>query len=159
MTSPVHFTNRPSDNDAACWLRPPSFRRLLLVVPLLLAVFGCRSTTPVRAQIAPLSVQMNLARLVDESENVVLARVTAVRAEPHPQYQNLNTVVVTLQVVEPLKGSPGSQLVFRQAGAGRTAAFRSSGSTYDRASSTARARAARSHAIAARGLAPSATAS
>jgi hypothetical protein len=57
---------------------------------------------------------MNLARMVDESENVVLARVASVRVEPHPQYQNLNTVVVTLDVSEPLKGSPGRQLVFRQ---------------------------------------------
>jgi hypothetical protein len=57
---------------------------------------------------------MNLARMVDESQNVVLARVAAVRAEPHPQYQNLNTVVVTLEVIESLKGSPGEHLVFRQ---------------------------------------------
>jgi hypothetical protein len=88
--------------------------RFSLIVAALLAAIGCRSTEPARAQIAPLSVQMNLARLVDESENVVLARVTGIRAEPHPQFQNLNTIVVTLEVIEPLKGAPGGELIFRQ---------------------------------------------
>ena len=80
----------------------------------LVTVLGCRSAPPVRAQMTPLSAQMNLARMVDESENIVLARVKAVRAEPHPQYQNLNTVAVTLDVIEPLKGSAAGELVFRQ---------------------------------------------
>lgn len=82
---------------------------------LLLVVLGCPAASPPRAQVtAPLTVPMNLARMVDESENIVLAHVTALRAEPHPQFQNLNTVVVTLEVTEPLKGSPGKELVFRQ---------------------------------------------
>lgn len=81
----------------------------------LLATLGCSAASPARAQVTtPLTVPMNLARMVDESENVVLARVTGLRAEPHPQFQNLNTVVVTLEVTEPLKGSPGKELVFRQ---------------------------------------------
>src|SRR5262245_1602236 len=94
--------------------RGVSVPRYSLAVLALLAVLGCRPAAPVRAQTAPLTVPMNLARLVDESQNVVLARVASVRVEPHPQYQNLNTVVVTLDVAEPLKGSPGRQLVFRQ---------------------------------------------
>ena len=77
-------------------------------------MLGCLAAPPQRAQVSPLSVSMNLARMVDEAENIVLARVSAVRAEPHPQFQNLNTVVVTLEVIEPLKGSPGRELVFRQ---------------------------------------------
>jgi hypothetical protein len=80
----------------------------------LLAVLGCHSSPPARAQMTPVAAPMNLARMVQESENIVLARVTAVRAEPHPQFQNLNTVVVTLNVVEPLKGSLGRELSFRQ---------------------------------------------
>lgn len=66
------------------------------------------------AQEGALTVQVDLARMVDESENVVLARVTNVVAEKHPQYENLDTVVVTLQVIEPLKGTPGTTLTFRQ---------------------------------------------
>ena len=66
------------------------------------------------AQRGGLTVPMNLARMVDESENVVLARVTSVVAEPHPQFPNLDTVAVTLEVIDPLKGAPGKQLTFRQ---------------------------------------------
>jgi len=101
----------------ACAFRPGSVRllqRAALAVLSLAAVLGCRSASPARAQMAPLATSLNLARMVDESENIVRARVIAVRAEPHPQYQNLQTVAVTLEVIEPLKGSPGSQLVFRQ---------------------------------------------
>lgn len=114
MRSPGSFANRFAAHGAVRTRQLPSLRRLLLAVLWLLALFGCRSAAPVRAQMTPLTVPMNLARMVDESENVVLARVTAVRAEPHPQFQNLNTIVVTLEVVEPLKGSPGNELVFRQ---------------------------------------------
>ena len=89
-------------------------RRAAFAVLSLLAVLGCRPAPQARAQVTPLSLPMNLARMVEESENIVLARVTAVRAEPHPQLQNLNTVVVTLDVTEPLKGSPAKELVFRQ---------------------------------------------
>jgi hypothetical protein len=100
--------------DASCLRRFPSIHRAAVAVLSLVAVFGCHSAPPARAQMTPLTAPMNLARLVDESENVVLARVTAVRVEPHPQYQNLNTVVVTLEVSESLKGSPAKELVFRQ---------------------------------------------
>jgi hypothetical protein len=89
--------------------------RIGVAMLLLFATLGCPAASPLRAQVTtPLTVPVNLARMVDESENVVLARVTALRAEPHPQFQNLNTVVVTLEIIEPLKGSPGNQLVFRQ---------------------------------------------
>jgi hypothetical protein len=69
---------------------------------------------PAAAQQGALTVQVDLARMVDESENVVLARVTNAVAEKHPQFENLDTVVVTLQVIEPLKGAPGATLTFRQ---------------------------------------------
>ena len=93
----------------------PPGRRAASLALALLATLGCPAAVPLRAQVStPLTVPMNLARMVDESENVVLARVSALHAEPHPQFQNLNTVVVTLEIIEPLKGSPGNQLVFRQ---------------------------------------------
>ena len=98
----------------ACSGRVRRLRRAALAVASLAAVLGCRSASPVRAQMAPLTTPLNLARMVDESENIVRARVIVARAEPHPQYQNLQTVAVTLEVIEPLKGSPGNQLVFRQ---------------------------------------------
>jgi hypothetical protein len=114
VTDPGPLAGRFAICDVSGMGRVAFFRRAAWSILLLLAALGCHSAPPARAQIAPLTVPMNLARMVDESENVVLARVTAVRVEPHPQYQNLNTVVVTLEVTEPLKGSPGAQLVFRQ---------------------------------------------
>ena len=70
--------------------------------------------TAAAAQQGALTLQLNLAQMVEQSQFVVLGRVTAVKAEPHPQYTNLDTVVVTLQVLDPIKGSPGAELTFRQ---------------------------------------------
>lgn len=38
----------------------------------------------------------------------------SVAFEPHPEFSNLQTVVVTLAISETLKGQPGSTLQFRQ---------------------------------------------
>jgi len=95
-------------------LRLQLINRCLAASVVLPAMLGCLAVSTPRAQVSPLSTSMNLARMVDESENIVLARVTRVTAEPHPQFQNLNTVVVALEVLDPLKGSPGRELVFRQ---------------------------------------------
>jgi hypothetical protein len=81
------------------------------LVAVLAAFFGVVQTS---AQHGALTVQVDLARMVDDSENVVLGRVTNVVAEKHPQFENLDTVVVTLQVIEALKGTPGATLSFRQ---------------------------------------------
>jgi len=93
-------------------------RRFTVKRSVLLALFAGLATlwwaTGAAAQDGALTVQVDLARMVDESENVVLARVTNVVAEKHPQFENLDTVVVTLQVIEPLKGTPGATLTFRQ---------------------------------------------
>ena len=81
----------------------------ILVVALALAC-----SAPALAQQGGMTVPLDLARMVDESENVVLARVTSVKSEKHPDLQNLDTVVVTLDILEPLKGAPGSTYTFRQ---------------------------------------------
>lgn len=83
---------------------------MALVAGLALSCFA----TPARPQQGARTVQLDLARMVDEAENVVLGRVTSVIAEKHPQLENLDTIVVTLQVLDPIKGSPGPQLTFRQ---------------------------------------------
>jgi hypothetical protein len=79
---------------------------------LLAAAFLCNA--PAAAHEGANSIQMDLARMVDESENIVLARITDVKAEKHPDLSNLDTVVVTLDVIEALKGGPGRQYTFRQ---------------------------------------------
>jgi hypothetical protein len=69
---------------------------------------------PSNAQQGAMTVTMDLARMVDESENIVLGLVTSVKSEKHPDFQNLDTVVVTLDVQDALKGAPGSTYTFRQ---------------------------------------------
>ncbi len=86
------------------------FRRAFLIVGLALVPLVPHAA----AQQGGLTIQLNLVQMADESENVVLGRVTSVKAEPHPQFENLDTVVITLEVLEALKGSPGRQLTFRQ---------------------------------------------
>jgi hypothetical protein len=94
-------------------MRTFAVRRALLPILVAGLAMFCGAIRAV-AQEGALTVQVDLAKMVDESQNVVLARVTNVVVEKHPQYENLDTVVVTLQVIEPLKGTPGTTLTFRQ---------------------------------------------
>ena len=95
-------------------MRTFKFVRHAIVVTLVAGLALACSVARAPAQQGGLTVQLDLARMVDEAENVVLARVTSVVAEKHPEFENLDTVVVTLQVLDPIKGSPGAQLTFRQ---------------------------------------------
>ncbi len=87
----------------------------IIVILLILGTAGLALFVPLsNAQQSGMSVPMDLARMVDESENIVLGRVTSVKSEKHPDFQNLDTVVVTLDVQDALKGAPGSTYSFRQ---------------------------------------------
>jgi len=68
----------------------------------------------VQAQQGGLVIPRNLMELVEEAETIVVGRVLTARTEPHPQFRNLDTVVVTLRVDEAWKGSPGQTFSFRQ---------------------------------------------
>ena len=48
----------------------------------------------------------NLAQMADEAATILRGRIVSVRMEPHPQLTNLQTVLVTLQVDQVLKGQP-----------------------------------------------------
>ena len=98
---------------AASTARTRLIQRAVVMTLVAGLALGCLAT-PARAQQGGLTIQLDLARMVDESENVVLARVMNVVGEKHPQFENLDTVVVTLQVLDLLKGSPGTQFSFRQ---------------------------------------------
>jgi hypothetical protein len=52
--------------------------------------------------------------LVQGAQIIVRGRVISTRVEPHPQFPNLQTVVVTLSVSKSLKGEAASTLTFRQ---------------------------------------------
>lgn len=71
-------------------------------------------TQPLDAQQGARVMHRNLAQMVSDSHTIVHGRVLSVRTEPHPQYNNLMTVVVSLEVIELLKGQSGAPFSFRQ---------------------------------------------
>lgn len=58
--------------------------------------------------------QANLDYLVQNARTIVQGNVASAILEPHPQYSNLQTVLVTLHVTKTLKGQAVATLTFRQ---------------------------------------------
>jgi hypothetical protein len=56
----------------------------------------------------------DLDTLILGAQTIVRGQVTSAKVEPHPQYSNLLTVVVTLTVNKVLKGEAASTITFRQ---------------------------------------------
>ncbi|MGE0405568.1 MAG: hypothetical protein AB7O65_04645 [Candidatus Korobacteraceae bacterium] len=56
----------------------------------------------------------SLEEMVGKAERIVHGTVVNTRVEPHPRFQNLTTLLVTIRVREALKGEPGELLEFRQ---------------------------------------------
>lgn len=55
-----------------------------------------------------------LDQLTNEADVIVHGSVSSARVEPHPQFRNLMTVLITLRVQETLKGRPRNSMQFRQ---------------------------------------------
>ena len=91
------------------FLASPRFRNLVFS---LLPVFALG--IPAFSQGRGSTAQADLDQLVQTAENIVRGQVTSATFEPHPQFPNLQTVLVTLSVSKVLKGSVGSTLTFRQ---------------------------------------------
>jgi hypothetical protein len=66
------------------------------------------------AQDAALARHRNLVDLTEEADVIVQGRVTSTKVEPHPEYSNLTTVLVQIQVADSLKGTPQKVVTFRQ---------------------------------------------
>jgi len=69
---------------------------------------------PAFGQRGAITVRRNLAELTDRADLIVRGFVSSAKFEPHPEFSNLKTVVVTLQVKETLKGRPSATYTFRQ---------------------------------------------
>lgn len=69
---------------------------------------------PAWAQQSALTVPRNLEQLTDRAAVIVRGNVVSARMEKHPELANLDTVVVTLRVLETLKGQAGERFTFRQ---------------------------------------------
>lgn|GEM_PF-1646972 len=66
------------------------------------------------AQHGALTAPADLQRLVQTAATIVRGHVVSAVVEPHPQFANLQTVVVTLTVSKVLKGDAGATFTFRQ---------------------------------------------
>jgi hypothetical protein len=66
------------------------------------------------AQRGALVKPRNLDELTSKADRIVHAHVLAAKVEPHPQYRNLSTVVVTMRVDDTLKGQAAQNLTFRE---------------------------------------------
>jgi hypothetical protein len=85
----------------------PFLRCLLLLVLAAAAI-------PALAQRGAVVVPRNLDELTAQAATIVHGQVTSAVVERHPQLKNLDTVVVTVKVLDALKGSPGGTFTFRQ---------------------------------------------
>jgi len=52
--------------------------------------------------------------LVQRASTIVRGQVLSAKVEPHPQFPNIQTLVVTLSITKVLKGEAASTLTFRQ---------------------------------------------
>jgi hypothetical protein len=82
---------------------------LAAVCLLVLAAYS-----PLSGQSGAHTASVDLAQLVQGAQTIVRGQVLSAKIEPHPQFPNLQTVVVTLAVTRLFKGDAKSQLVFRQ---------------------------------------------
>jgi hypothetical protein len=79
----------------------------LLAVALLVAQPAC-------AQGSANVALANLNHLVDNAQIIVRGNVVSATLEPHPQFANLQTVVVTIAVAKTFKGQVTPTFTFRQ---------------------------------------------
>ena len=69
---------------------------------------------PALAQHGAMTVPRNLQQLTDRAADIVRGTVVSAHVEKHPEFTNLDTVVVTLRVRETLKGDAHDTFTFRQ---------------------------------------------
>ena len=69
---------------------------------------------PASAQQSALVAQRNLDQLTDRAALILRGHVVSARVEKHPQFPALDTVAVTVQVRETLKGTAQRTHTFRQ---------------------------------------------
>jgi hypothetical protein len=86
--------------------------RARIVPPFL--VFVLLACPVVQAQDGAYTAPADLDILVQRASTIVRGQVLSAKVEPHPQFPNLRTLVVTLSIIKVLKGEAASTLTFRQ---------------------------------------------
>jgi len=84
--------------------------RGLIVFPVLFLLLAPAARSQSSATVA----QADLNYLVENAKTIVRGNVVSTVLEPHPQFGNLQTVVVTLAVAKTFKGQAAATLTFRQ---------------------------------------------
>jgi hypothetical protein len=82
--------------------------------PICLLVCALLCSSVFVAQEEALRIHRDIADLTDEASLIVHGTVVSSHVEPHPQFPNLNSVLVTMSVADCLKGSPAKTITFRQ---------------------------------------------
>ncbi|MBV9075420.1 MAG: hypothetical protein JOZ10_17480 [Acidobacteria bacterium] len=82
-------------------------------VPILIAVITFGSTVAL-CQRGALTTLRPIDELTQEATLIVHGSVISAKVEPHPQFHNLMTVLVTMHVVDTLKGKEQPTIQFRQ---------------------------------------------
>jgi hypothetical protein len=89
-------------------------RRSAILAAIFCLFLGLSFPAGTRAQQGARTAQANLNQLVQGAHTILRGFVVSARVEPHPQFSNLQTVVVTMQVSRVLKGEPATTYTFRQ---------------------------------------------
>jgi hypothetical protein len=84
-------------------------RRVLLALVAFLLLLA-----PLAAQEEALRIHRDIFDLTDEAATIVHGTIVSAVVEPHPQFKNLSTVLVTMSVAESLKGPAQKSVTFRQ---------------------------------------------
>jgi len=80
----------------------------------LLLAAALAASAPASAQQSALTTHRNLDQLTDRAALILRGNVVSAQVEKHPQFANLDTVVVTVRVRETLKGAARQTHTFRQ---------------------------------------------
>lgn len=89
-------------------------RRTWMLAAIVGLFLGLSFPAESRAQQGARTAQVNLSQLVQGAHTILRGFVVSAKVEPHPQFSNLKTVVVTMQVSRVLKGSAATTYTFRQ---------------------------------------------
>jgi hypothetical protein len=84
--------------------------RWLLCLAMNVCLLAASTVAQRTATVAPAS----LDKLVETADTILRGSVVSTVVEPHPEFPNLQTVVVTITVYEVLKGQSGKTFTFRQ---------------------------------------------
>ena len=96
-----------------CEMSLPSLRRAWCAVSLC-AIAVLLLPEAALSQGSATVAAANLGYLVDNAQTIVRGNVVSAVLEPHPQFENLQTILVTLAVSKTLKGQAAGTVTFRQ---------------------------------------------